>query len=153
MPCACAPRLCQTLVLIIEGSVADWTESQSAAIAAGIATFLEVEPGDVDVSAEAASIRLTIVVAAQDATHAASITSALAEPFSSAAAATDFFSSVGVDVKVTSIEEAPEAPSADRNPMVYVAAGVGGGAVVLLLVFAVGRKWMRPKSMPKVNSV
>ena len=56
MPCACAPRLCQTLVLIIEGSVADWTESQSAAIAAGIATFLEVEPGDVDVSAEAASI-------------------------------------------------------------------------------------------------
>ena len=137
-----------TIVLIIEGEVGEWKQSDSDTIATGVAEAAGVEASAVSVSVEAASIRLTIAITAANAAEATTISNALADKFSSADAAMAFFAAMGLEVTVTSIEAAPEASGGGGdNTIIYVAAG-GGGAVALLLLIALWCKLKKKKDSP-----
>jgi hypothetical protein len=122
------------LTATVEGAVADFTDGVKDAIATNVAGELAVPKGNVQITVEAASVILTIIIGFADAGSADEGHTTLSALVGSAEDASTFLSTDELDVTVESVElSEPEANEDDGN-----VAAIAGGAAAGVVGFVSG---------------
>lgn len=145
-----APSYEMTYTLTLAGDLSSFDAELRSSIASAIAQAAGVDVSAVSVSVEAASVRLTIVIATTD----TSAITALTDELSTAESANAFFAAAGVSVTVESVDAAPTPTSTTTSddtlpPWLWpLVGGLGGG----LVVFGGFAYLSRPRSSGKITA-